>query len=94
MFIIVPGRHVSVLIESPSGPSKKTDPYLKCLKMRCGIPNASVLDETKHKMHVSFCSYCTIGIPISKTFFFRCVVIGLWILLYILLLITKFVHKC
>ena len=29
MFIIVLGQHVSILIESSSGPSKKTDPYLK-----------------------------------------------------------------
>ena len=40
MFIIVLGRHVSIPTESSSGPSKKIDPYLKCLKMRCGIPNA------------------------------------------------------
>jgi len=33
MFIIVLGQHVSILIESSSGPSKKIDPYLKCLKM-------------------------------------------------------------
>jgi len=26
MFIIVLGQHVSILIESPSGPSKNTDP--------------------------------------------------------------------
>ena len=43
MFIIVLGQHVSILIESSSGPSKNTDPYLKYLKMRCvmwafGIP--------------------------------------------------------
>ena len=67
MFIIVLGQHVSILIESSSGPSKKIDPYLKCLKMRCGIPNAYILDKTMYKMYVSFCSYCTIGIPISKT---------------------------
>ena len=29
MFIIVLGQHVSILIESSSGPSKKTDPYLE-----------------------------------------------------------------
>jgi hypothetical protein len=29
MFIIVLGQHVSVLIESSSAPSKKTDPYLE-----------------------------------------------------------------
>ena len=28
VFIIVLGQHVSVLIESPSGPAKNTDPYL------------------------------------------------------------------
>ena len=35
--------------------------------MRCGIPNAYVLDITMYKMYESFCSYCTIRIPISKT---------------------------
>jgi len=35
--------------------------------MRCGIPNAYILDKTMYKLHVSFCSYCTIRIPISKT---------------------------
>jgi len=68
MFIIVLGRHVSIVTESSSGPSKKTDPYLKCLKMRCGIPNAYILDITMYQMHVLFCSYCTIGVPNSKTF--------------------------
>jgi len=29
MFITVLGQHVSVLIESSSAPSKKTDPYLE-----------------------------------------------------------------
>ena len=42
MFIIVLGQHVSILIESSSGPSKKTDPYLKCLKIYCEIPNAYI----------------------------------------------------
>jgi len=28
MFIIVLGQHVSIITESYSGPSKKTDPYL------------------------------------------------------------------
>ena len=55
MFIIVLGQHVSILIESTLGPSKNTDPYLKCLKMRCGIPNAYILDKTNYKMHLSFC---------------------------------------
>jgi len=29
MFINVLGQHVSILIESSSGPSKNTDPYLE-----------------------------------------------------------------
>jgi len=36
-------------------------------KMRCGIPNAYIIDITMCKMHVSFCSYYKIRIPISKT---------------------------
>jgi len=28
-------------------------------KMRCGIPNAYILDITMYKMHVSLCYYCT-----------------------------------
>jgi len=67
MFITVLRQHVSILIESSSGPSKKIDRYLKCLKMRCGIPNAYILDITMYKMHVSFCSYCEIGMPDFKT---------------------------
>ena len=34
MFIIVLGQHVSILIESSSGPYKNTDPYLAMFKMR------------------------------------------------------------
>ena len=56
MFVIVLGQHVSILIESSSGPSKKIDPYLAMFKMRCGIPNAYILDITMYKMHVSLCS--------------------------------------
>jgi len=67
MFIIVLGQHVSILIESSSGPFKNTDPYLAMFKMRCAIPNAYILDITVYKMHVSLCSYCTIRILISKT---------------------------
>jgi len=67
MFIIVLGQHVSILIESSSGPSKNTDPYLVMFKMRCGIPNAHILDITMYKMPVSLCYYCTIRILISKT---------------------------
>jgi len=51
MFIIVLGQHVSILIESSSGPSKKTDPYLKFLKMRCVIKNVSFWDPTAHFKH-------------------------------------------
>jgi len=49
MFIILLGQHVSILIESSSGPFKKIDPYLECLKMRCGIPNACILDQITYK---------------------------------------------
>ena len=66
MFIIVLGQHVSILIESTSGPSKKIDPYLEMFKMLCGIPNAYILDKTMYKMHVSLCSYCTIRIVYNK----------------------------
>jgi len=33
---------------------QKMDHYLKCLMMRCGIPNAYILDKTMYKIHVSF----------------------------------------
>jgi len=36
-------------------------------KIRCGIPNAYILDITMYKMHVSLCSYCTIRMLVSKT---------------------------
>ena len=89
MFIILLGQHVSILTESSSGPSKKTDPYLKCLKMRCGIQNAYILDKTMYKMHLSFCTYSTIRIPNFET------LTGTYErgYAYILLLITKFVYK-
>jgi len=67
MFIIVLGQHFSILIESSSGPSKNTDPYIAVFKMRCGITNAYILDKTMYEMHVSLCSYYTIRILISKT---------------------------
>jgi len=54
MFIIVLVRHVSIFIESSSGPSKKIDPHLKCLKKSCGIPNAYILDKIVYQMRVSF----------------------------------------
>jgi len=65
MFIIVLVQHFSILIESSSGPSKKIDPYLKCLKMFCGIPKAYILDKTMYKIHMSFYSFCTIEISHS-----------------------------
>ena len=46
MFILLLGQHVTILTESSSGPSKKINPYLKCLKMRCGIPNTYIRDKT------------------------------------------------
>jgi len=67
MFIIVLGQHVSILMESSSGPSKNTDSYLAMFKMRCGIPNAYILDKTMYKMHVLLRSYYTIRILVSKT---------------------------
>jgi len=36
-------------------------------KMRCGIPNAYIIDITMCTMHVSSCFYCTIRTLISKT---------------------------
>jgi len=36
MFINVLGQHVSILIESSSGPAKKIDPYLEMLKCSVG----------------------------------------------------------
>jgi len=89
MFFIVLGQNVPIPIESSSVPSKKIDPYLKCLKIHCGIPNAYILDKTMYKMYVSFCSYCTIGIPNFKTLtatYKRGYT-------YILLLITNYVYK-
>jgi len=62
MFIIVLGHHVSILIESSSGPSKNTNPYLTIFKMRCGIRNDYILDKTMYTMRGSLCSYYTIRI--------------------------------
>jgi len=41
-------------------------------KMRCGVPNAYILDITMYKIHVSLCSYYTIRILISKTLTATC----------------------
>ena len=46
LFFIVLGQHVSILIESSSGPCNNTDPCLGMFKMHCGIPNANVLEIT------------------------------------------------
>ena len=47
MFIIVLGQHVPILIESSSGPSKKTDPYLEMLK--CAVGSQTLTwDPTAH----------------------------------------------
>ena len=54
MLIILLRQHVSILTESALGLSKEIDSYLKCFKMRCGIPNDHILDKTLYKMHVSF----------------------------------------
>ena len=79
MFIIVLGQHVSIPTESSSCPSKNTDPYLAMFKMRCGIPNAYILDITMYKMHVSLCYYYTIRIrespfsqPVHQTATYGC----------------------
>ena len=66
MFIIVLGLHVSILIESSSGTSKKIDPYSKCLKTRCGIPNGHILDITMYKLRLSFVLIVQLGYLILK----------------------------
>jgi len=48
MFIIVLEQHVSILIESSSGPSKNVDTYLAMFKMRGGIPNAYICYVTMY----------------------------------------------
>ena len=44
-----------------------TEPHLAMFKTRCGIPKAYILDITVYKMHVSLCSYCTVGTLVSET---------------------------
>jgi len=51
MFIIVLRQHVSIRTESSSGPSKIQILTQQFKKMRCGIPNAYILDKTMYKMH-------------------------------------------
>ena len=43
MFFIVLGQHVSILTESSSGPTKKTDPYLEMLKCAVGSQTLTFL---------------------------------------------------
>jgi len=77
-------------------------------KMRCGIPNAYILDITVYKTHVSLCYNYTVRILVSKTLtgtyeggytyvFMVCCYrqrgMLLFIYIYILLLITKYVYK-
>ena len=52
MFFIVLGQHVSILIESSSGPSKKIDPYLQMLKNAVGSQTLTFLIKVCRKcMH-------------------------------------------
>ena len=69
--------------------------------MRCGIPQAYILDITVYKMHVSLCSCCTVRVLISETltgtyvggytYVFEMCSIELWIFLYRLLLIIIYI---
>ena len=52
MFINVLRQHVSILIESSSGPSKKIDPYLQMLKNAVGSQTLTFLIKVRIKcMH-------------------------------------------
>ena len=68
---IVSSETSAIRTQTPGNYPKRNNlqinPYLKCAKMRCGIPNAYILDKTMYKMPVSFYSYCIIGIPKNKT---------------------------
>jgi len=99
MFIIALRQHVSILIESPSGPSNNTHRYLAIFKTPCGIPNVYILDITMYKMYVLLCYDCTIRILISKTLpvhmkevkrvYLKYIVIERWILLPIIKYVCK-----
>jgi len=41
MFIIVLRQHVSIFIESPSGPSQNTDPYRMCQRLHSQHPRTT-----------------------------------------------------
>ena len=58
MFFIVLGQHVSILIESSSGPSKKIDPYLEMLKCAVGSQTLTFL--------IKLCIKCILYIVLSK----------------------------
>jgi len=49
MFFIVLGQHVSILIESSSGPSKKIDAYLEMLKCAVGSQMLTFLIKLRIK---------------------------------------------
>jgi len=49
MFIILLGQHVSIPIESSSGPSKKLDPYLAMRKCAVGSQTLTFLIELSVK---------------------------------------------
>jgi len=51
MFFIVLGQHVSILIDSSSGPYKKIDPYLEMLKCAVGSQTLTFL--------IKLCTKCT-----------------------------------
>ena len=53
IIIIVLGRHVSILTESSSGPSKVIDPHIKCLKYAVGSQTLTLL--------IKLCIKCMCG---------------------------------
>ena len=81
MFVIVLGQHVSILIESSSGPSKKIDPYLEMLKCAVGSQTRTFLI----KLRIKCTCRCVLNVQSGYLF------LKLLNLLYILLLITKYV---
>ena len=58
MFFIVLGQHVSILIESSSGPSKKIDPYLEILKCAVGSQTLTFLI----KLCIKFMCRCFLNV--------------------------------
>ena len=78
-FFIVLGQHVSIVIESSSGSSKKIDPYLEMLKCAVGSQTLTCL--------IKLCIKCTCRcfLSVQSGYLF----IKLYNLLYILLLIAN-----